>query len=44
MRLSNEDALGTVRFSLGRTTTPNEIDVAAALVIAAVRRQRDNKK
>jgi len=38
MNVPVEDAMGTVRFSSGRTTTPAEIDAAIDVVTAAVRR------
>ena len=38
MAVPVEWAMGTVRFSVGRDTTPEEIDRAAAVVAAAVRR------
>jgi selenium donor protein len=38
MKVPLEYAMGTVRFSVGKTTTAQEIDVAAELVAQAVRR------
>ncbi len=38
MNVPLEYAMGTVRFSVGRSTTPDEIDAAAAIVVEAVRR------
>lgn len=38
MQVPVEQAMGTVRFSVGRTTTPEEIDTAADVVVEAVRR------
>ena len=38
MRVPVEWAMGTVRFSVGRATTAEEIDRAAAIVVEAVRR------
>ena len=40
MGVSTEDALSTLRFSFGRFTTLDEVEVAAKLVVAAVRKQR----
>lgn len=40
MKVPPDYAMGTVRFSVGRTTTAGEIDEAAQTVIAAVRRTR----
>ncbi|OPH62162.1 cysteine desulfurase NifS [Paenibacillus ferrarius] len=37
MKLSQEVAVGTVRFSIGRYTTVNEIDRACALIIERIR-------
>jgi selenium donor protein len=38
MRVPMEHAMGTVRFSVGRNTTPQDIDTAVAIVAEAVRR------
>ena len=40
MGLSAEDARASIRFGIGRFTTEQEIDTAAASVIAAVRHLR----
>jgi cysteine desulfurase len=40
MALPDEWAMGTLRFSLGRSNTAQEIDRAAAAVVAAVGRLR----
>lgn len=40
MGLSDDDAFASLRFSLGRFTSEEQIDRAAALVVAAVRRLR----
>jgi cysteine desulfurase len=42
MGLSPERVQGSVRFSLGRTTTAEQVDRAALLVAAAVLRQRES--
>ncbi|MCB9892294.1 MAG: selenide, water dikinase SelD [Planctomycetes bacterium] len=38
MAVPVEEAMGTVRFSVGRSTTPDEVDRAAAIVSEAVKR------
>ncbi len=43
MRVPREYAIGTVRFSVGRTSIPSEIDEAALTVITAVRRMRKSR-
>lgn len=40
MGLADEDAYSCVRFSLGRSTTPEEVDFAAGEVVASVRKLR----
>jgi cysteine desulfurase len=42
MRVPSEWAMGTVRFSIGRETTQDEIDIAIQVVAEAVRRRRQH--
>lgn len=42
MQVSEHWAKGTIRFSVGRMTTPEEIDQAIAVVVAAVKKLRNH--
>ena len=44
MGLPEEDALSSLRFSLGRDTTEEQVDRAAELVAAAVEKQRQHTR
>lgn len=40
MKVPQEFALGTLRLSVGRHTTPDEIDLAASLIVSEAKKQR----
>jgi cysteine desulfurase NifS len=44
MRIPLDDAMGTIRFSVGKMTTPDDIDRAIDLVVRAVREVRQAKR